>query len=447
VLSHSAPSPIMCCMLEQHKTDTALTSQDITVNRIAFFLDYVFFGAGLTFAGTATTLPAFAARLTTNPVWIGWISVIWSGGWLIPQIFAANYLAPLPRKMPVALALSWIGRPVFAALSVFLLLGGVRYPELALLVLLAAIFCFTFTDSVVAVAWFDMLVKALPGRERGRLIGLGQIGSGVLSIGAGLVVRWVLEAPAISFPNNYAYLFLFADVCFLLSLGGFYLIREPVESSHGKRQRWREYLPGLMQILRDDASFRRVTISRLLIGFTSVASPFFIIFALRKAGVTEGDVGIFTAVQTLGVTAAGLLFGWMADRFGPHRVIRVVGGVYLLSPLLALGTNLWLSQSQVMTIWFSIIFFLLGLGDGAIMLGFINYVLDIAPPNQRPAYIGLANTLMGVTVAYPLLGGWLAEWAGFNAVFILAGVGILAGWVAGWGLPDPRNSTKSSVSG
>jgi Na+/melibiose symporter-like transporter len=278
----------------------------------------------------------------------------------------------------------------------------------------------------------------LPGQERGRLIGFAQIGSGILSVGAGIAVRWILEAPAVPFPNNYAYLFLLADLCFFLSLGGFYLIREPAETSVGTRQRWKEYLPSLLRILRDDSAFRQVNVVRLLIGFAAMAAPFFVVFALRNAGLPESDVGIFTAMQTLGGTAAGLLFGWMADSFGPHRVIRAMGGVYIFAPLLALGSNLWMGNAQIVTICFAALFFLLGMGDGAIMLGFINYVLEIAPPEQRPAYIGLTNTLMGITIAYPLIGGWLAEWAGYNAVFALALLGILAGCVAGWRLPDPR---------
>jgi hypothetical protein len=341
------------------------------------------------------------------------------------------------------LLISWIGRPIFALFSVFLLVGGISQPMLALGALFLVIFFFTFTDSIVAVAWFDMLARALPGRERGRVIGFGQIGSGILSVGAGVLVRWILENGSIPFPNNYAYLFLLADAAFLLSLGSFYLIREPVETSLQPRLRWSEFLPSLAQIVRRDTAFRKVNISRLLIGFSGAAAPFFVVFTLKKAGLPEGSVGIFTAMQTVGGTAAGLLFGWMADRWGSHRVIRAVGGVYLLAPLLALCSNLWLGNAPQVTLTFTACFFFMGMGDGAIMLGYLNYVLDIAPPGQRPAYIGLANTIMGIAVAYPLLGGWLAEIAGYNAVFALAVVGILAGWIFGWRLPAPRATSTA----
>jgi MFS family permease len=434
----------MALMMEQPHADHVLSGRDLARNRVAFFLDMVLFGAGLTFAGTTTTLPAFAARLTDNPLWIGWISVIWSGSWLIPQIAAAHYLAPLPQKRPVAILLAWIGRPAFAAFAIFLFLGGAIQPMLALGALFLVVFLFSFTDSIVGVAFFDMLARSLPGRERGRVLGLAQIGGGILSVGAGIVIRLILENPAVPFPNNYAYLFLMADVCFLLSLAAFYFIREPADPSTAKRQKWSEYLPSLWAILRTDAAFRQVNLARLFVGFSAAAAPFFVVFALHHAGLRESDVGIFTAAQTLGGTAAGFLFGWMADAIGSHRVIRATGVVYLLAPLLALGSNFWLGNTQLVTICFAAIFFFIGMGDGAIMLGFINYVLDMAPPGKRPAYIGLTNTLMGITIAYPLIGGWLAGWAGYNAVFFLAFAGILTGWIASWRLPDPRRHASAS---
>jgi len=67
-------------------------------NWFAFFMDYTFFGLGLVFVNANTILAAFTATLTTSKVVVGLTPAIWYGSWLIPQLFAAHYLAHQPRK-------------------------------------------------------------------------------------------------------------------------------------------------------------------------------------------------------------------------------------------------------------------------------------------------------------------------------------------------------------
>jgi MFS family permease len=416
---------------------STFSHRDRKKNWIGFFLDYIFFGIGMTFAGTATTLPAFASRLTDNPVLIGLVGVLWAGGWTLPQIFAANYLTPIPRKMPLAKILCWSSRPVFAVFALFLFLGRASIPGLSLVLLYITVFLFVFVDSIVGVAWFDILGKALDARERGRLFGIGQTAGGLLAVGAGFIIQAVLASAFLPFPLNYAVIFLLADVAFMISLGGLYFIREPIEPVAEKRQPMANYFPHLARLLRTDKPFLRVNLSRLLAGFTAMASPFLAVYAIRGLGMAEGTIGMFAVMQTVGSALAGLLFGWVSGRSGSRTVIRIVGGSYLLVPICAVLGGLLGGPSIWPSILLSGSFFFLGLSDGGIMLGFLNYVLEITPTEQRPVYVGLTNTLAGITILYPFLGGWIAEWAGYPAVFVTAMAGIALGWVFGWTLPHP----------
>ena len=423
---------------------STFSPRDHRRNRLGFVLDYVFFSVGLTFAGINTTLPAFAARLTADPVLIGLVGAVWMGGWLLPQIFAARYLSNVPRKMPAILFFAWIGRPVFLLLALYLFLSGAVWPAATLLLLYLASFYFSFTDSITGVAWFDLLGKALSNRERGRFIGLGQAAAGLLSIGAGMVIRWVLEFSGLAFPNNYALILVLADVCFLLSLAAVYLIREPLEPVALQRQKMAEYLPRLVQLIRRDRMFLRVNVSRLLIGLSGLASPFFAVYAIRELNLPEGDVGWFAIAQTIGLAIAGLVFGTLAERRGAVSVVRIVGGVYLAAPVFVLAAGALGGNPGPATVLTAAAFLLLGMGDGSIMLGFLNYILDISPPDQRPVYIGLTNTLAGITVLYPFLGGALVVWGGYWVVFVLAAVGIAAGWAVGASLPaNPANPQEN----
>jgi len=415
---------------------STFSRRDHRRNWLGFLMDYVFFSIGLTFAGLNTTLPAFAGRLTDNPILIGLVGALWQGGWLLPQIFAANYLSTAPRKMPTILTFAWIGRPVFLVFGVFLFLFGSTWPGIILIGIYLSSFFFSFTDSIAGVAWFDLLGKAFSHRERGRLIGASQAISGILSIGAGGIIGWVLQSSGLAFPENYALILSLAAVCFLISLGGIYLIREPLEPVAAERQKMIEYLPGLVRLIRRDRTFLRVNASRLLIGLCGLASPFFAVYAIKELGMAEANVGWFAIAQTVGSALAGLLFGWIADRKGSHVVIRIVGGVYLLAPCFVIAAGMPGGGGALSIVLMAMAFLLLGLGDGSIMLGFINYVLEIAPPEQRPIYIGLTNTLAGVIVLFPFIGGALADWGGYRIVFALAAAGIAIGWIVGASLPS-----------
>src|SRR5262249_641501 len=151
-----------------------------------------------------TILPAFAAALTGDKVIVGAVSSIWIGAFLLPQLFAAHWLSDKPNKWPVMFWGELIGRPIILLFALWLLVTGVRYPTLTLVFFLIPIAYFRITDSVVALAWFDLMGKALSPFMRARLLGLGQVASGLAALGAGVVIRYVFSAQGPAFPYNYA---------------------------------------------------------------------------------------------------------------------------------------------------------------------------------------------------------------------------------------------------
>src|SRR5512143_3856877 len=60
--------------------------------------DMFFFGVGASLCSQTTVIPSFLATLTTSAPLIGLASTISTGGWLLPQLFAANRLAGLTRR-------------------------------------------------------------------------------------------------------------------------------------------------------------------------------------------------------------------------------------------------------------------------------------------------------------------------------------------------------------
>ena len=221
-------------------------------NWLAFFFDYVLFGLALTILNPNTTMPAFAARLTDSKVLIGLVGTIWFGGWLLPQLFAANYLNTQRRKLPHLLRAAWIGRPFFLLFALFLLWGGATNPRLTLILFMVGFLFFMLTDGFAALAYFDMLGKTMAAGQRSRMIGSAQAVRGVITIGVGWLIQRLLSVDGPAFPINYAAIFGLASLFLMLSLTASYFIVEPVGEVQTNMTRWRDYLPQLRLILRTE---------------------------------------------------------------------------------------------------------------------------------------------------------------------------------------------------
>jgi len=70
-----------------------------------------------------------------------------------------------------------------------------------------------------------------------------------------------------------------------------------------------------------------------------------------------------------------------------------------------------------------LMYFLIGSIDASFLIGFLAYVLDIAPPGERTAYTGLANTIGGLVVVAPTIGGIILQLTSYPVLFVCAAMG------------------------
>jgi MFS family permease len=386
-------------------------------NFAALLGDAIAFGLAITFADTTTILPDLVRKLTDNPAIVGLFSAVTSGAWLLPQLVYARFLTSKKRKKPFVILGAAIGRP-FYLLYAAALWFGLRDPVLALVLLFVAQVVFNGSDSMASVAWFDLYAKAIPENRRGRLVGIAQAVRGVLAFGAGALITALLSARTIPFPQNYGPIFALSGACLLLSLLALGLVKEPDEPAEAERPSWGNYLPRLWATLRQDHAFRRLILIRLLAGCDALALSFYIVFATEKLGLPQEIVGVFTVVKTVGGIAASLLLGVISERLGNHRVLQLATATSLTAPLLGLGFYLGGAQaSAVTTVIYGWVYVVIAIGLSAIMFGFFNYALEMAPASQRPTYMGLFNTSTGALAVVPLLGGLLLKATSYGVLF------------------------------
>ncbi|MCX7682661.1 MAG: MFS transporter [Anaerolineae bacterium] len=394
-------------------------------NFIVFLVDYICFGIAFTFISLTSVAPALVSRLTTSAPLIGLISTVFSGGWLLPQLLVANLINDKPRKKPYMIA-ALSGRVTIWIVALALWSGLTDHPQAMLVLFFVCLALFATMDGMASVSWFDIMARAIPVHRRGRLVSVGQFVSGLVGIGVGGLVGLILER--YPFPGNFALLFTLAGVALIPSTVALCLIREPLPAERrdphpgGHKGRW-------LQILVKDVLFLRFMLARLLVGMLGLAGSFYVLHAEHVLHLPNSVIGSFVAAQTLAGTVATAGLGLVSERWGSRAVSSLAGLAATAGPLFALVVH------QVGSGWlvraYPFVFMMLGVVNSAWMLGFTNYLLEIAPEEIRPTYVGLSNTIAGVVMMFvPVAGGWLLEWSSYPVLFgvttLLTALGFLA---------------------
>jgi len=387
------------------------------------------FWFGLSFISFATIVPLFISKLTDSPLAIGLAALIAQGGWFLPQVFTANSIERLARKKPVIVNLGFFTERLPMWLIVLSAVIAARNPTLALVLFMVGYAWHGFGAGFVATAWQDLIARCFPVERRGRFMGISFfVGAFAGAVAAGFSVKLLA---GFEYPLNFVFSFTVAAIFITLSWFALSLTREPVQQVTAPRKSSRQYWSELPEIVRRDRNFGHFLVARLLLAFSGMGISFVTVAAIRQWEVGDGTVGIYTAVFLAGQMVGNLVLGFLADRHG-HKLSLEIGA---LVTFLAFASA-WLAPSSD---WFFLVFFLLGITQGAVIVSGILVVMEFSPSEKRPTYAGLTNTSVGViSMIGPLIGAWLAL-NGYSLLFGLCAVVALISFVAlHWWVQEPR---------
>ena len=393
-----------------------MTPPHLRHNVVALGADYALFMIALAFASPATVLPAFAAWLGAPNVVIGAIPAVMTVGWFLPCLFAAPYTEGLARKLPFLVRWTLWERVPFLVLAAAAYWMAERAPGATLAVLLAMLLMVTGVGGLLMPAWMDLIGRAVPMTMRGRFFAVTSVVASVGGLGAGAVAADLLgtHRPAVA----YALCFLYGAACLLLSFVALVLVREPAPATTvTATEPLGAYLRRVPTLLRRDANFAWYLAARALGAVSGMGAAFYTVYALRAWQAPPATVGLFTVLLLAGSIAGTLVLGWLADRAG--HVVVVITGVAAAAAANALALG---APSLGV---FGFVFVLSGVQQASINVSGLNVLLEFAPAEREgPTYLGLGQTsLAPVAFMAPLVGGLLADVAGFPVVFLIAALG------------------------
>ncbi len=394
---------------------------------------------GMSFFSSTIILPLFVKHFTDSPLAIGLISFLGWAGVLVPQVFMANAVERAPRKkfFPVMLGFFLERLPIFLLAPMTFFLAN-RQPVLTLVLFFVLYSWHNFGAGLVIVGWQDMIAKIIPVEKRGRFFGITNFigyGSGILGA---LAVPFVLEK--YTFPGGYVFSFAVTGALIFLSWIFISLTREPAVYSSKPAVSQLDYLRSLPAILHKDRNFRMYLLAQVVFALSSMAAGFLVVYAVQNWDLPDSVASEFNVALQIGLALANLFFGFLADRKGHKLNLEIC---FLLSTLASVMAIIAPSP-----LWFYPVFFVGGVIRAGAFISGISIAYEFTDAENRPTYIGLANTIPGVAMSIaPLIGGWLAGVINYRVMFLVSAIFGAVSWVLlHSAVHEPRKIKTAAVS-
>jgi MFS family permease len=315
--------------------------------------------------------------------------VIWSGGILARVMLLGLFLVPFLISNAVV------------AIAAIILLDGLR----------------AFFSNLANPGWTSMVADLVPQGMRARFFSSRNIAMGVAALLiaplAGQLIKGT-NARLDSTLAGYQATFLLAFLSGMVSTAIFSRIKEPPATDETAVHHHRG---DLRRALHHNPAFVGLVISAFIWNLSlQIAAPFFNVYLVTAFAATTTTIGVLSGIASLSAIFGQRYFAKAIDSRGSLWVQAASGLIIPLAPLAwAFVTAPW----QVGIINAAVGFLWAGYN-----LANFNILLELAPDEQRARAVALFQmAVFGSAVAGPLIGGALADIAGYKLIFVLSFIG------------------------
>ena len=379
-------------------------------------LNGVSFGIGETFIDSATVLALLVSQMNARGWVVGLAVALTEIGWFLPQILTIQFLERRSRRLPIYRAMAAVRIVgLMGALGAILVLG-----ERALPWFLAGFGLYACAGGFSAVAFYDVVGRTVPLSWHPRMWAQRLFWGGLGSALCALIVRELLERP--TFIGRFGPLFALGAVFIGAGAIFFTLAEEPPVEVSRREMHMAAHLKESAKVAWRDRSFRALFGTRVALAGAAMATPFFVLYAVRSLGLSASVVAGFLSAKIVGYVLSNILWQKVATRYGNRVLMCAVAILALLAPASALLSGVLPEPLRGPAI--GLAFALFGAVVSGNNIGYQSLLLAIAPVARRPSYVGLMNSFVGPAMLLPALGGILVDATSPLAIF---GVAVLCG--------------------
>lgn len=365
----------------------------------------------------------FINRLGAPNVLVGLLPAILSGGWFLPQMIVASRVQGRKFVMPQYRRVGVVRTVTMGLITIATVLLA-PVPEVLLVVFFTLYTFYSFAAGFSGLPWLEIVGKVIAPRRRGTFFGMRNFWGGLLALLVAAPIGAVLseEFWGLTFPYNFALLFGAATICVGIAMWAWSSIWEPPATTTAPPVSVKDLVRRGMQAFKEDGDYRAFMVSRILISLATVADPFYVVYAKTHLGAPPATVGLYLGSIALSSLLSNFLWSPLADRAGNRTLMVLTVSSVALVPAMALVLSFFagILPSEVLFSIFALVFVLSGLALGAARIINNNMLLTIAPRSELATYVGFLNTVLGVVIFVPVLGGLLADLVGYQALFALS---------------------------
>ena len=368
-----------------------------------------------------TTLPWILAALGVPNLFTGALVPIKDAGSLLPQLFvSAKIRAYAIRKW------FWVIPALIQALALAAMAFVVKETEgnIAGVLILSLLLIFSLASGVASISFKDVIGKTIPKGKRGQLLAMRSTIGGILTLVAGVFILQDLEGEEDQ--NMLFWLVMAGAILWGLSAFLFALIFEEKGATEGGRTPVKE-LKNAWKFWKEDSNLRRFIVTRGLLMAIPLAQPFFVVLGKEELGSEVNNLGIMVIAAGIANVISSPFWGRFADHSSRKLMVWVsILGMLNIS-LMALFP-FWPDSLQNIYV-FAALFLVQVMAHGGARLSRKTYLVDFAPEKERPLYVSLSNTMIGVFTLLAAGLGSLSSLFGVQAmlmVFVgLLGLGLI----------------------
>ncbi|MCK4666226.1 MFS transporter [Candidatus Dependentiae bacterium] len=372
-------------------------------------------------------MPVFILILTDSKILVGVAAAIIASGWFLPQVFFTRWASSHQYKMPLYKLAAFIRIGAWVSITITVCFIGKGPGILVSSVFFLFLFIAYGTGGLGGIPFMDIVAKSITYEKRSVFFAMRFILGGAVAFIAGFLVKFILSTnSSIKFPNNFCILFFISAIFTTLALIAFFFVKEPPSELNHNHETSRDFFLHSIKRLSKDNNFIRFYIYRICTGFGLMSIPFIIPFGIEKLQIEKSDTGIYLAIASVLGILSNFIWQKVSKKFGNKTVLlntallcTLIFGILILiffSPNLTIG-NLWgLNISQVLFSLSAVLIIVTLFSD---RMGYFNYLLDLAPDDSRPIYLGFMNSLVTPIMLLPLLGGFISGFS-FKLLFMLS---------------------------
>ncbi|MDJ0686125.1 MAG: MFS transporter [Alphaproteobacteria bacterium] len=372
---------------------------------------------GLQVGDFRSVLPWIAGTLGVAPLLIALIVPLTQLGQVLGQLFIGPQLSMLKRSRG-ALALAELGSALAIGFAAFF--AALVTPELAGLILIASAAGFGVCWGLYTICHQDVIARVLTPQRRGVMMGYRAAGGGLLTMavtmGFYLLARDALDNKT---------LLLWIAVGLWLMAGLLYAgIAEPPKAPHPPVSPLKELRRGLW-LIRTEPWFAQFLVGRAWLLSIELAIPFYTIHVAQLNDPTASDLVMLVFAISAGLLLSGPIWGRIVPR-SPQAAITLGS----LMVAVAGAATLLVDEVLEITIPFFHVasFTLLSLGRQGVIQARTQYLSAQTPKDDRPIYISIGESAMGVCgVGVGLALGFAAQFTTiFNPLLCLIALNLTA---------------------